>query len=105
VARFSYSNSFDEVAKKLERKVRSIEGDVPFTDLFTASFMSRYTSYGSFKEFMNASGFPASTQEEFDAIPDDEFDQFVAASTKFKSWKDMLYKAGELYVEKKLKDI
>ena len=51
---------------------------------------------------MNAGGFKVESQEDFEAIPDTELDRHIAATTKFKNWKDMLNEATTQYAAKKL---
>ena len=84
-------------AKELER-----QKTIPFSDLFTDSFMRKYTNYLTFDELMKAGRFQAKTTEEFQAIPDDSFNTHIAATTKFKTWEDMLGEATSQYVTKKL---
>lgn len=76
--------------------------EVPFSELFTGSFMTRYTDFKSFEDFMAAGGFHAETTEEFEKIPDGPFDSHVSATTKFPSWEEMLKAATSEYVKKKL---
>jgi hypothetical protein len=97
---------FDEIENKLKKwKQRAEElsyEKIPFSDLFNALFMGKYTNFSSFNQFLNAGGFAAETDEEFKAIPDDEFDLHISKTTKFDCWGDMQSKAAEIYAIKKL---
>ena len=61
---------------------------------FPNKFMAEYTDFVSFDEMLSASGSKVTTQEEWAAIPDDQWDAFIAARTRFKDWKEMKGKAG-----------
>lgn len=90
--------------KQMEKGAKELERtkQVSFTELFTPSFMRKYTHFSSFDEFLQSGGFKADSQEEFEAIPDEPFDRHVATVTTFSNWEDMLGKATELYTLKKL---
>jgi hypothetical protein len=62
--------------------------EVCFDELFNVRFMTKYT------EFV--------TIEDFDLIPEEELDEFVRSHTRFSNWREMLDKAGEEYVFRKL---
>ena len=65
--------------------------------------MSKYTDFSSFDEMLGASGFKAETPEDFAAIPDDQWDAFVATRTRFENWKDMREAGTREYVAGKLR--
>jgi hypothetical protein len=89
---------------KLERKLKKLDGthDVPYNELFNATFMYRYTQHSTIDEFFNAGGFEFETKEKFEEIPEEELDKFVQAATKFNTWQEMTIKAGERWVAKEL---
>ena len=90
--------------KKMEKAAKELDGEnqVAFNDLFTRSFMSKYTNFSTFDEFLNAGNFIVNSQEDFEAIPDDDMDCHVQGTTKFSSWEEMLGSATEKYVAKQL---
>ena len=97
----------DKLEKQLKQmqkgaKELSRTKQVSFSELFTTSFMKKYTSFSSMDELLNAGGFKVESQEDFEAIPDTELDRPIAATTKFKNWKDMLNEATTQYAAKKL---
>ena len=49
-----------------------------------------------------ASGFKIETEEDFAAVPDDEWDSFIRSISSFPDWQSMLDKAGKEWVTKKL---
>lgn len=97
----------DKLEKQLKQmqkgaKELSRTKNVSFGELFTPSFMRKYTSFSSMDELLNAGGFKVESQEDFENIPDNEFDKHIAANTKFKNWEDMLSEATSQYAARKL---
>jgi hypothetical protein len=64
--------------------------------------MRRYTDFPTIEAMTDASGFKIESQEDFEAIPDAEWDVFVRSRTRFSTWKEMQAKAGEEYVVRRL---
>ncbi|AEV17605.1 MULTISPECIES: hypothetical protein [Geobacillus] len=98
---------FDEFKKQLQNMKRAVQElsetrTVPFSELFTQSFMEKYTQFSSFDDFLKAGGFFVETQEDFEAIPDEDMDKHVAKTTKFSDWQTMLDTAVSEYALKKL---
>lgn len=96
---------------KLEKQLKQMEKgakelsrtkQVSFGELFTASFMRKYTPFSSLDELLQAGGFKVESQEDFETIPDAKLDKHIAATTRFKSWEDMLSEATTQYAAKKL---
>lgn len=96
---------------KLEKQLKQMEKGakelsktkhVSFDNLFPASFMRKYTSYSSMDELLDAGGFKVESQEDFESIPDVEFDKHISANTRFRCWEDMLDEATSQYAAKKL---
>ena len=86
-------NRMQQNAKRMNDKQK-----ISFDKLFTRSFMLEYTRYSSIDALLEAGGFHARTNEEFDAIPEKELDAHIRKTTKFKSWEEMLGEATEQYV-------
>lgn len=97
-------NQFITKLKDLEKKAKKLDGthSVPISELLTPSFMQRYTSFPTFAAMLEASGFRAETQAEFDAIPNDKWDAFIATQSQFSDWQSMLSKAAKEWTQKKL---
>jgi len=96
-------NNFDDLAKDLKKKAEDASGPVSFEVLFNEDFMKKYTNFSSFEELLSAGGFEVDSVEDFEAIPDDKFDEHISKTTKFKSWEDMQAEAGTIYMANKLK--
>jgi len=100
-------NGFDELQDELNRLAQNAEeldgtNEVPFDELFPPAFMRQYTDAENIDEFIEQSQWPVESQEDFRAIPEDEFDQYVSEHTLFSSWEAMMDKAGEEYVSRQL---
>ena len=96
-------NGFDDLIdslKSLEKNVHDLEGThtISFDKLFTKFFMEKHTDCSSFDEFLKAGNFVVDSQEDFEAIPDDVWDQFVSHATDFDSWDDMLKQATNIFL-------
>lgn len=98
---FTGLDKLEKQLKKMEKELSQTKS-VSFEDLFTASFMKKYTSFSSMDELLDAGGFKIESQEDFEAIPEAEFDKHISANTKFDSWEEMLSEATSQYLVKKL---
>lgn len=97
----------DKLEKRLnqmERAAKELDGthSVSFENLFTTSFMKKYTQFQSIEEFFSSSGFDVTSQEDFEAIPEKDLDAYVSNNTSFETWEDMFSKAMVGYAAKKL---
>ena len=99
-------DGFDELSKKLENlqeSAESIQGtQVPLSELLTPGFLAKHTRFLSEDEMFEASGFKVETAEDFEKIPDEEWDRFIEQNTPFTTWSDMLSAAGAEWAQKKL---
>ena len=101
----------DSGLKKLRKKLREMKDlehgkNVPIEELLNPKFMKRYTKSRDFEEFILESGLINSekpiTKEVFEAIPNEDWDEYISKHTSFSSWHDMLEKAGEEYLANRL---
>lgn len=94
-------DKFSKELNKLSKNAEKISGNnqVSFNELFTNSFMSKYTDFTNIDDFVTNSGFDFSDLE---SIPDSDLDNFVSNNTSFSNWKEMLTKASEIWTVKKL---
>jgi hypothetical protein len=100
----------DELTKNLDRLSDKLEDatkprNVQFSELFGPAFMTRHTSFSSFDEMVKKSPFKVESQEDFKAIPDAAWDDYVQKSTKFSSWQKMISNASEEYWGKIVKNV
>ena len=100
-------DGFKEFEKKLNaisKKAQELDGqhEIPLKELLTDTFIASNTNFKTAQEMFDASGFKVTTNEEFEAIPDNEWDNFIARNTKFTNWEAMLEEAVGAYAIKKL---
>lgn len=97
----------DEVQRKLrdlERKAKDLHGEhsVPLSELFSPSFISKYTRFSSLDEMFEASPFKIETQEDFDAVPREKLDEFIQSESGFSGWSEMLQEATKAWAANRL---
>lgn len=97
----------EEVSKQLNelsKRAKELGGShsVPIDELLTTEFLSAHTRFATFEEMARVSGFKIEKQEDFAAIPDDQWDGFVRSESRFGSWEEMLQHAGEAWAARKL---
>src|SRR5260370_35290429 len=101
------SSGFDDFKKhieKLQGNIEKLEGqhNIPFDELFSTSFMSRYTNFSSIDELLQKSNFDINSQENFEKIPEDKMNSFIAMHTSFLTWNQMSTKASEEWLARQL---
>jgi hypothetical protein len=82
------ADQFETMADNAERLQG--ENEVAFAELFTEQFMRQHTDVSSFEQYLENSQWEVESQEEFEAIPKDEFDEYVTNHSEFDSWEAML---------------
>ena len=89
---------------KLISNLKKVEGkhSVQFKDLFTDSFMHRFTDSQNVTDFFEKSGLDFSSQESFENVDVNELDKYVLQHSKFKSWDEMKAEAGKMYLSDQL---
>lgn len=97
----------DRMTKKLEdlaRNARELHGkhEIQFQELLSPEFLARHTRFRDAGELFEASGFRVESEEDFKAIPDEEWDEFINANTSFSNWEAMLSEAAKAWTSKKL---
>lgn len=70
------------------KKFEGISQGVPSTELFTDAFMQRYTDFATLQDMVNVCGI-----KEFEK-QGDKFLDVLVAHTRFKTWDEMLIRAG-----------
>jgi hypothetical protein len=98
--KITIKNNVAKVAEDIKRKAEAASGSVSFAVLFNASFMKNYSEFDSFEALLEAGGYKVETKADFEAIPEDEFDAFIAKHSHFSSWQEMYKKAGKEYMIK-----
>ncbi|WP_128476206.1 hypothetical protein [Halorussus pelagicus] len=70
------------------------EPDIDDEDVFPPSFMQEHTDHDSLWDFFGNSQWEIDGEEDLKAVPDDEFDAYVAANSNFDDWDEMKAKAA-----------
>jgi hypothetical protein len=97
-------DGFQKDLEKLEEGIREIDGkhSVPMPEVLTDSFVSEHTKFSSLNELLETSGFDAESAEDFEAIPDEPWDDYISSVSCFNSWQDMLESACAKWATSKL---
>ena len=98
---------FDKVQrdlKKLQKNAQELHGtqEVQLGELLTDKFMQTNSQFNSIDEFFEALPWSIESQEDLEAIPDEEIDRFVDENSNVGSWSELLDKAGMEFVTRKL---
>jgi len=92
-----------EKLKKLSEDAEQLDGQsVALSEVLTDVFIQNNSSCDSLDDLIKASGFTVESQADFEAIPDDEWDDFISKITNFDSWQEMINSAGAIYARSKL---
>jgi len=88
----------------LKNSVESISGQrsIPFNELLTPDFLAACSTFSSAEEMIERSGFKVESQEDFAAIPDEPWDDFIRSNTSYFNWQEMLQAAGVAWAKAKL---
>lgn len=62
---------------------------VPMSELLTPEFVSRNTRFANADEMIRASGLRIESAGDFDALPNDEWNDFIRSESHYTSWKAM----------------
>lgn len=95
-------SDLEHLAKNMEKaeKAEKAMSMVSFKDLFTPAFMTTYTDFANFGELLVVGKFNVNSFEEFMALLDQAFDDFLKKTTKFQSWEEMQSTAVADYMKK-----
>ncbi len=95
-------SDLEHLAEKMEKAEKSEKSMsmVSFKDLFTPAFMTTYTDFANFSELLVVGKFNVKSFEEFMALLDEKFDEFIKKTTKFKTWEEMQSTAVANYMKK-----
>ena len=91
--------------RDLKQNLRRMEGhhDVPMSDLLTDQFIQAHTQLSSLTALLEKSGFVINSIDDFKAIPDKEWDDYISSVSDFQNWQDMLREATRQYVIRQIR--
>lgn len=95
IREFGYGNLgvYVDVMEKSQK--RKSDGRMYFKiiGLFDEKFISKYTSFEFIEELFVKSPFQVETDEDYERIKGEEFDNFIQDETMFFNWEHMVYQA------------
>lgn len=88
--------------EKLQENLKAMEGtqSVRLAEVVSPQFVSANTKYPDFDALLTEVGI--TTAEEFEAYPEADFDAFIAANTRFSTWREMQEEAVAAYAKAQL---
>ncbi len=97
----------DNLTKKLDelaQRASDLHGshEVPLGELLTPAFLAKCSQFLSPDEMFAASGFEVKSSDDFKAIPDDQWDEFIRKHTSYESWSEMLSAASAEWTKERL---
>ncbi|TKX69257.1 hypothetical protein [Halorubrum sp. SP9] len=100
-------DGIDEAIDELEELRASAEkmdgeNEMAITDLFPPRFMTQYSEYEDFGEFIEDSPWTVESADDFEGIPEDEWDDYVRENTTFDGWENMQETAGSEWAKRQL---
>jgi hypothetical protein len=98
------SGNFEKKIGELKERAAALHGkqQVPLRDLLSPAFVAGCSSYPSLDDLFAASPFTINTPDDFKAIPDAEWDNFIHTHTSFANWEEMQRGAMREYIRGKL---
>jgi hypothetical protein len=93
-----------ENLEKLQKNFSELSGttELMLVDIMDSQFIAGCSQYSSLEELFDSSGFKIDSKEDFEAIPDDEWEAFITSNTSYDSWLEMQKAAVTAYTQKKL---
>ena len=74
--------NFEDEPNRLQEMTNNVDGSFSLTELFTSKFMQQYTQFESIEELLSSGGFEVNSEEDYEAIPDEDIDAHVVKTTK-----------------------
>lgn len=90
--------------KKLTNNAKALQGSggVSLTEILNDSFIQSNTPFNDLNELFEKGGFKFETLEEFEAIPDEELNTFIASISEYSTFQDMIGAAGAALISSRL---
>ena len=89
---------------KLKKNLEDLHGQhkVGLSETLTSEFLTECSGFSDLNQLFNASGFKIESPEDFKAIPDNEWEEFIVSNTRFESWQAMQEAALDKYMKSKI---
>jgi len=90
--------------KRLAQNVRSLEGtnSIPMGDVLTDEFIQANTNFKNIDDLFEKAGYKVENQADFEAIPQEDIDNFVRENSKFDSFTALQQEAVNEFVRNKI---
>lgn len=89
--------------KKLTNNAKALQGSgVSLAEILNDSFIQSNTPFNDLNELFEKGGFKFETLEEFEAIPDEELNTFIASISEYSTFQDMIGAAGAALIRSRL---
>lgn len=97
----------DGIKRRLEdlsRRARALDGhhQVRFSELMPPEFISNCSRFETLEALFAASNLKIESIEDFEAIPDGEWDTFIRENTSYGNWEEMRQDAIRTWAGKQL---
>ena len=98
------SYTFQKILEKKfgREKNKSKKRETFVPPLLTGPFVSKYTKFPSAQQMFSECGFEIRSDEDFEAITVEDWDTFIAGSSEFDTWDEMLQAAVKEHSKRKL---
>ena len=102
--RIEVFEGLEEQLRELTDAHESVDGshEIPMDELFPPDFMRTYTGFDSLEDFFDKSSWTVETREDFEQIPEKDFDEYVHRHTGFSEWDSMLTAAGREWITRQI---
>lgn len=90
--------------RELRTAADSADGsqEIPMDELLPSDFMQTHTEFDSLQEFFEESPWSVDSKEDFKAIPEGEFDEYVDETSGFSGWDAMLSAAAREWITRQI---
>lgn len=90
--------------KKLTNNAKALQGSggVSLTEILNDSFIQSNTPFNDLNELFEKGGFKFETLEEFEAIPDEDLNAFIASISEYATFQEMVNAARVAFMRSKL---
>ena len=88
--------------EELKSKFKQLEerNKMSFEELFPDDFIKKHTKSKNLNDFFKNSGFKIDSAEDFAAIPDNSWEEYIIENTQFTSWLAMQKTAHDQWLAK-----
>jgi hypothetical protein len=88
----------------LSNRLEDLNGthNIPINDLLTPVFLSGCSAFESADQLFAMSGYELNSQDDFNAIPEEDWVRYINKNTSFTGWQEMLQAAAAMWVKNRM---